>query len=214
MEDGAALACSEVPGAHAGVVIAQVVERDEVTLCEVEDVDVVADGGAVVGGVVCGQFCEHAFSIRVTNMGDGAPTVAEDEQLLALAYRHLGKQGEEVVGDALRVFAHDTAGMRTCRVEVAKESGVPVVAGLSLLLEVVALGFDVVCDACFDGRLGPAIGVCRADWADFRDGYHVFEAGGIAVDGGGRGEDNVGDIVAGHGGQEADGAIDIGTVVF
>jgi hypothetical protein len=34
-------------------VLTQVVERDEVALGEVENVDVVSDGGAVAGGVVC-----------------------------------------------------------------------------------------------------------------------------------------------------------------
>ena len=214
MEDSATLSSSEVPGAHAGLVIAKVIEGDEVALCEVEDVDVVADGGAVVGGVVYGQFCEQAFSVRVANMGDGAPTVAKDEQLLALPDRYLGKQWEEIVRYTLGIFAHDTAGMRAGRVEVAQESGVPVVAGLALFLEVVALGFDVVGDAGFDGRLGAAVRVRGANGADFGNGYHVLEAGGVAVDGGRRGEDDVGDIVTGHGGQEADGAVDIGAVVF
>ena len=47
VKDGAAFACAEVPGSDAGMVIAEVVEGDEVALGEVEDVDVVADGGAV-----------------------------------------------------------------------------------------------------------------------------------------------------------------------
>lgn len=51
--DGAALAGAQVPGAHAGVVLAQVVQGLEVAVCQVEDVDVVADGGAVVRLVVC-----------------------------------------------------------------------------------------------------------------------------------------------------------------
>ena len=51
--DGGALAGAQVPGAHAWVVRAEVVEGDEVAAREVEDVDVVADGGAVFGGVVC-----------------------------------------------------------------------------------------------------------------------------------------------------------------
>ena len=84
----------------------------------------------------------------------------------------------------MRVFAHDAAGVRACGVEVAEEGGVPVVAGFPCLFEVVALRFDVVCDAGFDGGLGAAVGVRRADRADFRDGDHVFEAGGVAVDGG------------------------------
>jgi hypothetical protein len=51
--DGAALAGAQVPGANAGVVLAEVVEGGEVAVGEVEDVDVVADGGAVFGVVVC-----------------------------------------------------------------------------------------------------------------------------------------------------------------
>jgi hypothetical protein len=46
--DGAALSGSEVPGAHAGVVGAQVVEGFEVAVGEIQNVDVVADGGTVV----------------------------------------------------------------------------------------------------------------------------------------------------------------------
>jgi hypothetical protein len=52
LEDGAAAAAAEVPGFDAGLVRAQVVECHEVALCEVEHVDVVADGGAVFGFVV------------------------------------------------------------------------------------------------------------------------------------------------------------------
>lgn len=52
LEDGRALAGAEVPGAHAGAVFAEVVERHEVPAGEVQDVDVVADSGAVVGVVV------------------------------------------------------------------------------------------------------------------------------------------------------------------
>ena len=52
LADGAALAGAEVPGADTGVVLTEVVERCEVAVGEVEDVDVVADGGAVLGIVV------------------------------------------------------------------------------------------------------------------------------------------------------------------
>ena len=88
------------------------------------------------------------------------------------------------------------------------------VSRFSILLEVIALGFDVVCDASFNGSLGAAVGVRRADWADLRNRYHVFEAGGVAIDGGRRGEDDFGHIVTCHGRQEADGAVDIGAVIF
>lgn len=50
--DGAALAGTQVPGTHTGVVSAQVVEGFQVALGQVEDVDVVADSGSVAGVVV------------------------------------------------------------------------------------------------------------------------------------------------------------------
>jgi hypothetical protein len=50
--DCAAPAGAQVPGADAGVVLAEVVESREVAVRQVEDVDVVADSGAVFGVVV------------------------------------------------------------------------------------------------------------------------------------------------------------------
>lgn len=214
IEDRAPLSRPQVPRSDARMVIAQVIECDEVALREVENVYVVADGGAVVGGIVYGQLCKQAFPVGVVDVRDGGPTVAEYEQFLALPDRHLGEQGEQVVRDALRVFAHDAAGVRARGVEIPEEGGVPVLGGFPGLLEVGALGFDVVGDAGFDGGFGAAVGVGGADGAGFGDGDHVFEAGGVAVDGGGGGEDDVGDVVAGHGGEEADGAVDVGAVVF
>lgn len=51
--DGAALAGTQVPGADTGVVGAEVVQSLQVAVGQVENVDVVTDGGAVVGVVVC-----------------------------------------------------------------------------------------------------------------------------------------------------------------
>ena len=51
MEYGAAFPGAQVPGTHAGMVVTKVFEGDEVALSKVEDVDIVADRGAV-GGVV------------------------------------------------------------------------------------------------------------------------------------------------------------------
>lgn len=53
LEDGASLAGSEVPCADTGLLLAEVVEGLQVAGCKVEDVDVIADGGSVVGFVVC-----------------------------------------------------------------------------------------------------------------------------------------------------------------
>ena len=58
--DGAALAGAQVPGADAGVVLAEVVESGKVAVGEVEDVDVVADGGTVLGVVVCLEVVSRA----------------------------------------------------------------------------------------------------------------------------------------------------------
>ena len=104
--------------------------------------------------------------------------------------------------------------MRAGGVEVTQEGSVPVVAGLAGSLGEEALGGDVVDDEVFDGGFGAAVGVGWADGAVFGDGDHVREAGGVAVNGRGGGEDDIGDVVLGHGGEEVDGAVDIGAVVF
>lgn len=142
-------------------------------------------------------------------------TITEDHQLLALASGDLGKQGEQVVGDTLGVLAHDTAGVGTGGVEVAEQSTVPLL-GLGLVAGlggVVTLGIDQVGDGGLDSELGVAVGVGGTQRAVLGDGDHVGEAGGITVDGGGAGEDNVGDIVLDHGAQEVDGAVDVDQVI-
>lgn len=50
--DGAALTGTQVPGTDTGVVGAEVVEGLQVTVGKVQNVDVVTDGGTVVGLVV------------------------------------------------------------------------------------------------------------------------------------------------------------------
>jgi hypothetical protein len=142
-------------------------------------------------------------------------TVTEDEELLTLASGDLSEQREQVIGHALRVLTHDTAGVSTGGVEVAQESGVPL-ASLGLvsgLDSVVALGVDDVGDSGLDGELGVAVGVGRAQRAVLGDGDHVGETGGISVDGGGAGEDDVVDVVADHRAEEVDGAVDVDIVI-
>lgn len=142
-------------------------------------------------------------------------TITENHQLLALASGDLGKQREQVVGDTLGVLTHDTAGVGTGGVEVAEQSAIPLL-GLGLVTSldgVVTLGVDNVGDGGLNSELGVAVGVGRTQRAVLGDGDHVGEAGGIAVDGGGAGEDNVGDIVLDHGAQEVDGAVNINQVV-
>ena len=134
-------------------------------LCEIEDVDVVADGGAIVGGVV----------------------VAENEDLFSLACCDLCKEGEKVVRDTGGILAHDRCRVAATRVEVAEQTGVPFrCAGFVFVLAGVGpLGVDVVCDHEFGGEFGVAVRVCRAEWAFFWDGNHVFESCCVAVHGGG-----------------------------
>ena len=142
-------------------------------------------------------------------------TVSEDHELLALAGGNLREEGKQVVGNTLGVFTHDTAGVSTSRVEVAEESTVPLL-GLGLVAGlggVVALSVDHVGDGGLNGELGVAVGVGGTQRAVLGDGDHVREASGVTVNGGGAGEDNVGDIVLDHGAQEVDGAVDVDQVV-
>lgn len=192
LENGGSPSGAQVPGLHTGLVRPQVVERDKVALGKVAYVDVIADGGAVAGGVV----------------------VTKDQELLALAGGHLSHQGEQVVWDTLRVLAHDAGGVRAAGVEVAQVGAVPLLVRLACLLELVALSRDVILDNALDHRLCAAVCVGRANRAVLWDGNHVGEASGIAVDGGGRGEDDVGDIVIGHGAHQGDATADIDAVVL
>jgi len=100
------------------------------------------------------------------------------------------------------------------RIEIAEEGAVPVFAALTLLFEVVTLGFDVIGDHSFDCGFRTAVGVCGTDGAVFGDWDHVGEAGGVAVDGGGAGEDDVADVMGGHGGEEVDCTEDVCAVIF
>ena len=72
----------------------------------------------------------------------------------------------------------------------------------------------MVRDDQLDGAFCAAIWVCGADGAVLGDGNHVGHAGCIAIDGGRRGEDDVGYTVLGHAAQEGDGSADIDAVIF
>jgi len=103
----------------------------------------------------------------------------------------------------------------TSGVEIAQQSAVPLVS-LSLVTSlegVVALSVDHIGDGGLNGELGVSEGVGRAQRAMLGDGDHVGETGSITVDGGRAGEDNVGNVVADHGAQEAEGAVDVDMVV-
>lgn len=154
--------------------------------------DVIADGSAVLRLVV----------------------VTENEELLPFANGDLSEQWEEVVWHALWVLAHNTAGVRASWVEVSEQGTVEDLLVLALLLCLCALSVDVVGDHGLDSELGVAVRVGGAQWALLGNGNHVWEAGGIAVDGRGGGKDDVGDVVLRHGLEEAESAVDVDAVVF
>lgn len=144
----------------------------------------------------------------------GYLTIAKDQELGAVASGNLAQQRQQVVRNTLGVLSHDTGGVGTSRVEVSEVGTVPLLKRLAGLLGVLSLGVDEVLDDVLNEALCAAVGVCGSDRAVLGDGNHVGESGGIAVDGGGRGEDNVGDIVLLHGAEERDGTGNIDAVVL
>lgn len=104
--------------------------------------------------------------------------------------------------------------MGPSRVKIAKDGGIPVVVSLSFLLQLVALRLDMIGDDRFNGGFGATIGICGTNRAMFWNGDHVGKASCIAIDGSGGGEDNVGNVVLGHGAEKTDSAVDIGAIIF
>lgn len=104
--------------------------------------------------------------------------------------------------------------MSTAGVEVSEQSTVPLLERLAGLLEVGALSLDVVENDILNASLCTAVSVGRANGAGLGNRNHVLEAGGVAVDGSRGGEDNVGDVVLGHGAKERDAATDVDAVVL
>jgi hypothetical protein len=155
-----------------------------------------------------------SFSKASTRACGGLRTVAKHQQLVAVSGSDLAQQRQQVVRDTLGVLAHDTAGVGAAGVEVPQVGAVPLLKGLVGLLQVLPLRRDEVLDDVLDHGLGAAVRVRGADRAVLGDGDHVLEPGRVTVDRSGRGEDNVGDIVLGHGAEEGDGAADIDAVVL
>lgn len=150
-------------------------------LCEINDVDVVADGSAIFRVVVYPPVSSAESQMCV----QGLLTITKHEQLLTLSNCDLSQQGQQVEGDTLRILSHDATGVSACRVEVAQQSTVPLGTRLALLLCVVALSLDVSADQLLYGILGVSVRVCGAQRAGLGDGDHALEACGIAVDGSG-----------------------------
>ena len=176
-EHAVALAGAEVAGKEAAV-LGELPERGDVAAGEVDDVDVVAHAGAVVGGIV----------------------VAVDVQLLKLADGHLGYVGHQVVGDAARILADESALVRADGVEVAQQRDVHRRVGGAVVHEYALLK-----------ELCGAVGVCGAAGGEVLAYRHAL---GVAVDRGGGGEDKVLHVVAAHGLEHLEGAGEVVVVVL
>ena len=111
--------------------------------CQIHDMEVIADAGAVVGG----------------------PVAAKDLEFIAASDGDLGDERKEVIGDAEGVFSDLTAGMGAYGVEVAEAGDAPGVgcAFVQIREHLLNGGFGkaVRIDGC-DG--------CRfRDWDGFRN---------------------------------------------
>ena len=118
-------------------------DREHVGLGEVHDVDVVAQAGAVLGGIV----------------------VAEDAEAGALADGGLGDERDQVVRDAARELADEGARVRADGVEIAEEDALDCTAvGFHRVAEdVLAHGLGVAV-----GRRGGLAGRLLRDGNDLR----------------------------------------------
>lgn len=103
------------------------------TLCQINDMNVVTDGGTIMGIVICPvrmSFLQQSAS------GDKVIlTSAENLNFIPAANSDLAKKGKKVEGDAKRVLPHDSGRMSTGGVEVAEESAVPAGIGLAVILD-------------------------------------------------------------------------------
>ncbi len=170
-----ALTGAQVIGKDAGI-RRDARQRFEVTDGEIHHVDVIAHPGTVRRRVV----------------------VAKYPQLLELAYTDLADIGQQVVGNAIGIFANQTALMGTDRVEVAQQHDGP--AGI---------GFDKVAQDLLHHQLGAAIRVGGAGGEIFPQRYR----GGIAVNGGRGAEDQPEHASPGHLFAQHQGAGDVVLVV-
>lgn len=79
MKHCASLARAQIPCANARFVVTEVVESGEVALRQIKDMDIIANRGAVVGGIVCAKLCQNSVSIRAIMEGHCCRTVTKDE---------------------------------------------------------------------------------------------------------------------------------------
>lgn len=151
-------------------------------------------------------------------MSDGVSeqdlTIAKYEELLSLSGSDLAQQWQQVEGYAGWILAHDSAGVGAAWVEVSQQSTVPLLDWLSCLLRIGTLRLDEIRNDQFDRALCASIRVGGANGAVLGDGDHVGHSSGIAVDGRGRREYDVGHVVLGHASEEGDRSSHIDAIVF
>ena len=85
---------------------------------------------------------------------------------------------------------------------------------LARFLSIISLRINVIRDDQFDRALGSSVWVGRANRAVLGDRNHVGNSSRIAIDGRGRGEDDIWDIVLGHAPEESDSSANIDAVIF
>ena len=130
----------------------------------------------------------------------GLVVVSEDVDLLSSSHCNLCDIRNKVVGDSLRILPYSSRGMSTNWVEVAKKHYLPVIVGG------VNVGENLLYHA-----LCPAVGVCASSLGGIL-GYRDFL--GRAVNGCGRAENDVFDIVRAHYLQKIQSAADVVFIVF
>ena len=104
--------------------------------------------------------------------------------------------------------------MSTSWVEVSQQCTIPLLIFLSLLLQIVSLRIDMISDDIFNCALGASVWVCGSNWAMFWDRNHVWNSSRITIDGGGRREDDIGDVIFAHASQKRDCAANVDAIVF
>ena len=126
---------SQVVDADSGVAF-ESLKCLHMALCQVNDVDVVANSSSVMGGIV----------------------VSEDAEGLKLADGHLGDIGNQVVGNTLGILTDESALMGSDRVEVSEKHYVPLgISGMKIGKDLLqhALGLSVrVSDVSLGALLG------------------------------------------------------------
>ena len=109
--------------------------------------------------------------------------IAKHRQTRQSADRHLADEGQQIVGNAVRVFANQPRLVGTHRVEVAQQHHGPT-----------RICLGDIAQHLLDHQLGATIGVGRRERKLLADGYGMW----VTVDGGRRAEDQIEDAGLGH----------------